>query len=517
MINMAKKQQIIIGYHEGKSQQAIAQSLGISRTTVFNYLQAYRAQNAEVAKGLASQGVVDAPRYKTTNRPRRKLTDTICALIDEYLAKNAEKRRLGQRKQQVKNIDIHEALLRQGHDIGYSSVNTYIRTHHQKVREAYIRQHPIAGESVEFDWGEVKIKINGQLRTFQLAVFTCTYSNHRWAQLFDRQDMCSFLQAHVLYFSLVRKVYHEIVYDNMRTAVAKFAVKNKDKQATEGLLKLSVYYCFSIRFCNAYRGNEKGHVERSVEYVRRKAFGLTDSFNSRDQANQHLLEILQSLNLRPAAGQTQRIDQRHQQALEQMRPLPVSPYDVGQLNRAKVDKYSCIKVDTNYYSVPDNLVGKRLDIKIYPHQIIVYSADNQMIAKHERHRTRFQYYLQIDHYLITLSRKPGALKGSLTLLQADATLRAIFKQYFKEQPKVFIEILLFLKEKKLSLTNFKKATQQCVRICPHQSPCVDKIKFFLTTKNANPVASTPKHGVAKNIQQHAQEQLAAIQALVFSN
>jgi hypothetical protein len=140
-----------------------------------------------------------------------------------------------------------------------------------------------------------------------------------------------------------------------------------------------------------------------------------------------------------------------------------------------------------------------------------------MIAKHERHRTRFQYYLQIDHYLITLSRKPGALKGSLTLLQADATLRAIFKQYFKEQPKVFIEILLFLKEKKLSLTNFKKATQQCVRICPHQSPCADKIKFFLTTKNANPVASTPKHGVAKNIQQHAQEQLAAIQALVFSN
>jgi transposase/predicted transcriptional regulator len=428
MINMANKQQIIIGYHEGKSQQAIAKSLGISRTTVFNYLQEYRAENAEVSKGLPSEGVVEAPRYKTTNRPRTKLTDEICGLIDKYLAQNAEKRRLGQRKQQVKNIDIHEALLRQSHDIGYSSVNAYIRTHRKKVREAYIRQHPIAGESVEFDWGEVKIKINGQLRVFQLAVFTCTYSNHRWAQLFDRQDMCSFLQAHVLYFSLVRKVYQEIVYDNMRTAVAKFAVRNKDKKATEALLKLSAYYCFSIRFCNAYRGNEKGHVERSVEYVRRKAFGLTDSFDSRDQANQHLLEILQQLNLRPAAGQTQTIHQRHQQALEQMQPMPVSPYDVGQLHRVKVDKYSCIKVDTNYYSVPDDLVGERLNVKIYPHQIIIYNADNQVIAKHERHRTRFQFYLQIDHYLITLSRKPGALKGSLTLLQADTTLRAIFKR-----------------------------------------------------------------------------------------
>lgn len=40
------------------------------------------------------------------------------------------------------------------------------------------------------------------------------------------------------------------------------AVKNfvglSEKEPTDSLLKLSIYYDF--RFCNAYAGNEKGHV-----------------------------------------------------------------------------------------------------------------------------------------------------------------------------------------------------------------------------------------------------------------
>ena len=46
------------------------------------------------------------------------------------------------------------------------------------------------------------------------------------------------------------------------------------------LLKLSLYYKFNFRFCNAYSGNEKGHVERSVEIIRRKAFSKNTSFTS---------------------------------------------------------------------------------------------------------------------------------------------------------------------------------------------------------------------------------------------
>ena len=36
------------------------------------------------------------------------------------------------------------------------------------------------------------------------------------------------------------------------------------------------------------RGNEKGHVEKGVEYVRRNAFSARREFASLEEANKHL-------------------------------------------------------------------------------------------------------------------------------------------------------------------------------------------------------------------------------------
>lgn len=54
-----------------------------------------------------------------------------------------------------------------------------------------------------------------------------------------------------------------MVYDNMRVAVAKFIGKHQ-KEPTGALLDLRSHYGFTHRFCNARKGNEKGHVEHSV-------------------------------------------------------------------------------------------------------------------------------------------------------------------------------------------------------------------------------------------------------------
>jgi len=41
--------------------------------------------------------------------------------------------------------------------------------------------------------------------------------------------------------------------------VRKFVGRN-EKEATEDLIKISLYYGFKYRFCNIASGNEKGHV-----------------------------------------------------------------------------------------------------------------------------------------------------------------------------------------------------------------------------------------------------------------
>ena len=96
----------------------------------------------------------------------------------------------------MKKVDIFEYLQTKGYKVGYTTVCNYIRDYENKGKESFIKQVYQPGEKCEFDWGEVKIKIEGILQTFNLAVFTTSFSNYRWSKLFYRQDTLSFMQSH---------------------------------------------------------------------------------------------------------------------------------------------------------------------------------------------------------------------------------------------------------------------------------------------------------------------------------
>jgi len=204
-----------------------------------------------------------------------------------------------------------------------------------------------------------------------------------------------------------------------------------------------------------------------------------------------------------------------EQEILHMKAAPQA-YDTAQLTQLRVDKYSCIKVDTNWYSVPEGHVGEMLEVKIYPNQILVYNHENQHITTHVRTHTRFEYFLQINHYLKTLRTKPGALRGALSLLQADQSLRNIFSQYFAEKPKEFVELLLHLREKKYTITQTQQAIEKCIKACPHHPVNLDKLKILLLPKAKNEPALRPDADELSNdIAQHCTEQLKAIQSLIY--
>ena len=120
-------------------------------------------------------------------------------------------------------------------------------------------------------------------------------SNYRYAILYQRQDTLSFQESHIEFFEHLGRVPHLLVYDNMKVTVKKFLGKNQ-KEPTTALLGMEAYYGFDHRFCNVRKGNEKGHVERNVEYIRRKAFVENIEFSSIEQANKHLNTKLIELN-----------------------------------------------------------------------------------------------------------------------------------------------------------------------------------------------------------------------------
>lgn len=175
-------------------------------------------------------------------------------------------------KQCISKMGIYELLIDQGCNLSYQTVCKYIahlERSKQKPAEAYIRGCYDPGDECEFDWGEVKLIIDGKKEVFQMAIFTLAYSNARYCYLFTRQDTLAFMEAHRNFFRDTKGVPQVMVYDNMRIAIKKFA--GNDKQPTDALMNLKTFYKFSYRFCNIRSGNEKGHVERSVAVIRQKS------------------------------------------------------------------------------------------------------------------------------------------------------------------------------------------------------------------------------------------------------
>ncbi len=510
---MREKQEIILRYvRDGESIRQISRETGISRQTIGKYVDEYSSQKEALSRLSGEspseliESIVELPRYNSSNRKKRKLSAAIITRVKACLLENTRKRSCGQHKQQMKKCDIHQRLRSEGYDIGYSSICALINELEGKKPESFIKQTYEYGQVCEFDWGEVKIFIAGTLRKLQMAIFTTAKGNYRYARLFVKQDSAAFQQAHAVFFAHIGGVYRELVYDNMQVVVKRF-VGPTEKEATKGLLSVALYYQFGFRFCNVRRGNEKGHVEKSVEYVRRKAFSIRDEFESLEQANDYLLEVCGRINEMPQPGQ-QGQSAREILDIERSYLLAVGPaFECGELRESRVDKYSTICVETCRYSVPDAYVGQMVSVRIYPDRLICF-VDGLRLCEHSRQHGFHQWSLSLAHYLHTLHKKPGALSGSIALKQSERALQEIYESYYRESPKDFIELLLYMKDAEKGIEEIEQVIRRLTRLgCCEIS--TDKIKVACAPRipEVEPLASG-------EIGQSALRQLSRLASLI---
>lgn len=451
MLTMKDRKDIISEYDRTGSIRATARSLGLNRKTVGRYVQEYLEErgksDAEYTAYLKSE-----PQYKRGSvRAKKVLTEAVRALIDGFLNENEEKKRRGDRKLCMKATDIHSALQNAGYKVSYPTVTKYIQSkgmNGTRERECYIRQVYAPGMDCEFDWGELHLTIDGRRMKLYIAVFTLAYSNVRMAFLFLRQDTAAFLESHKMCFDIFNGVPHRMVYDNMRVALASFT---GGKQPTDALLRLERAYGFTHRFCNVRSGNEKGHVERSVEYVRRVAFSSRDTFVSLEEANQWLYDVCMDLSMTASSLATADIVRRGEEDRAALLPLldSVCCFEPRTLT---VDKYGTVVVGGVHYSVPDSLVGRKLSVHEYSNHIEVYLQKTK-VASHEKTPVN-GWKLDMMHYISTFGKKPGSVAVSAALQYAAPEIREIFSDHFSDNAVGFISLLKTIRDRGLTLEDF---------------------------------------------------------------
>lgn len=280
-------------------------------------------------------------------------------------------------------------ILDKGFDISYPSIVSYVREKRKKINECFIKQQYDLGDRLEYDFGEVKLYINGKPETLSIAVLSSPASNFRWAYLYKNQGSDVFFDSHVRFFEMIGGMYKEIVYDNMRNVVTRFIGRN-EKEINPNLSNFANYYGFTVNVTNCFSGNEKGHVEGSVRIIRKNVFATLYEFDSFEQAEEYLNKKLIEIN------ESSLIEEEKKKLLELK-----SKYDLAKITTQKVDSYSFVQVDKNKYSVPDYLVGNTVIIRIYAREIKIYSNDN-FVCMHKKKDGSNEVSIDIKHYLPSL-------------------------------------------------------------------------------------------------------------------
>lgn len=459
MLPMVDRQSIIHMYRvQGLGKNEITRIMGNSFHTVDKVIKEYESAIKSEQKDEALNTLLCvAPRYDTSKRKERVITDEVAMLIAGYLHDNEVKRSTGLRKQCMRKTDIHEQLVRKGFKVAYSTVCQYIRRkadreNAEKPKKAYIRQYYVPGHVCEFDWGEVHLLIRGERRRFYIAVFTLAHSNGRYAYIFSHQNALAFMESHRNFFRDVKGVPGLMVYDNMRVAIKSFV---GGKTPTETLLRMANFYRYDYRFCNIRAGWEKGHVERSVEYVRRKAFSMDQNFDSIKDAQGHLSMTCDAINVEETSAAT---SGKRENLDADIKALRAYPGEMGcfEMSVHGVDKWSSVTVMGSHYSVPDKLVGKEVSVRLYSEKISVFHG-GEKVAAHERSYKQGAWVLKLRHYLDTFLRKPGALKGSLALKQAEKLITDMYDAHFTENPRDFVRLVQYAEVEGFSAAEMLRA------------------------------------------------------------
>jgi hypothetical protein len=300
-------------------------------------------------------------------------------------------------------------------------------------------------------------------------VFVLPFSLYRFARLYPRSTRLEVIQAHIEFFHEIGAVPETIFYDRMSVVY-----DSRKQKLNEKFLEFSMHSGFRPCVCNPASPHEKGTDEESVGYIRRVAFGERSSFESFEEAREWLSTCLAEINARPVYRRPNVPVQGLVQERDLMHPLPTLEYANYDLKRATISRYSLVKCEGNFYSVPDTYRPRQITLKVLVDRIALLDG-NDVIASHRRLTGKLQYSLDITHYIKTFHRKPGALPNARVLAQVDELIQDLFNRYYLDDPKGFLPIL------DLMIETSPEALSDALTILNEQNipPTYDTLRFFL--------------------------------------
>lgn len=430
---------------QGKSMRWIARELKMSRKTV------RKALNDALP-----------PEYNLTKSKPRPVTGPIQPIVEQWLLEDQER----PKKQRHTADKIYERLVEEYNYQGSkASVHMLVHKLRQKERETYIPLSFEPGTNAQCDWGTVTVILAGEPVKVELFAIRLTNSRLSFCQVFPSQRQEAFFEGHRRAFEFFGGVPLTITYDNLKTAVFKI-LKGRNRIEQQAFIAFRGHYLFESVYCNAGRGNEKGQVENLIGFLERNIFTPIPEADSLAELNSLLtVKCLAYAKNHQVPGKDLSIEQAFLEERKLLLPLPQRPFDCCRVLSVKASESQLVRFENNFYSVPAPFVGRSLVLKAYVDRVEIY-AGHSLIAAHPRSYGTKHESLNLDHYLDTLLRKPGALTYARPFKAANLPpvyhqYLAKLKEYHAQAQKEFVKMLLL--NRQCGWDNLTEALEEAYR------------------------------------------------------
>jgi len=351
MLDHSTRTAILKLHEQGHSLRGIARAMRVSRGAVREVL---RAGSAEVPR-------IERPEAAAPYRE---------AILELYASCKGNL------------VRVHEELVASGADFSYQALTAFCRRQGigQEVKEPVGRYSFELGQEMQHDTSPHLIHLGGKERRVQTASLVLCYSRMIFFQFYP-----NFTRFHC-------KVFLTDALHYLGGSCATCMIDNTHLVVLQGtgrnMVPVPEMQAFGERYHFEFKAHEKGdanrsaHVERRFSYIENN-FLAGRTFPDWEDANRQAREWCDKVNgtfrtkLKASARELLAIEQAY------LKPLPVWVPPVYLLHQRIVDVEGYVSVSTNRYSVPVEMIGRRVEVRENKDAIEIYEGP-RLIATHPR-------------------------------------------------------------------------------------------------------------------------------------
>lgn len=371
--------------HLGCSQRNIISSLHCSCHTIKDVVDAAAALNLEwpFDKDITNQDLQNL-LFPDKHKPNSMFVEPDYAYVHKELA-----------KQGVNLTLLWEEYCQQ---CALNNQTPYMYTQFAvkynkwaRITKATMRIKHKPGDAIEIDWAGDTIpyydSVTGEEHKAYLFIAVLPCSCYVYAEAVDNMQTENWLGCHINAFKYFDGVARLLIPDNCKTSTTENS--RYDTILNHSYQELAEHYGTAIVPARVRRPQDKSHAEGSVRYAETWIIASLRNYKflSLLDVQKMVAEKLEELNARNFQKRPgNRRSAYYEEEKSFMLPLPTTPYEPAVWTKGKVPADYLITDGINKYSVPFNLIGEHVDIRVTRY-IVEAFFNGSRVASHFRLKT----------------------------------------------------------------------------------------------------------------------------------